>query len=68
MAHALVNFYEEDAWDVIPYSDIVFTDEHKENEIDEGTKMLVLWNDMKTKGKASSKSKKYPAEIVKISG
>ncbi len=62
MAYALVNFYEEDAWDVIPYSDIVFTD----NEVDEGTKMLVLWNDMKTKGKAS-KSKKYPAEIINIS-
>ena len=37
MAYALVNFYEEDAWDVIPYSDIVFTDEYKENEVDEGT-------------------------------
>ncbi len=67
MAYALVNFYEEDAWDVIPYSDIIFPDKHKENKVDEGTKMLVLWNDMKTKGKAS-KSKKYPAEIVKISG
>ena len=32
MAYALVNFYKEDAWDVIPYSDIVFTDEYKENE------------------------------------
>ena len=67
MAYALVNFYEEDAWDVIPYSDIIFTDKHKENEVDEGTKMLVLWNDMKTKSKGC-KSKKYPAEIVKISG
>lgn len=65
MAYALVNFYEEDAWDVIPYSDIVFTDEHKETEVEDGTKMLVLWKDAKSK-KASKR--KFPAEIVKTSG
>ena len=63
MAYALVNFYEEDAWDVISYSDIIFTDEHKENEVEDGTKMLVLWKD--TKSKKASK-KKFPVEIVKI--
>ena len=33
MAFALVNFYEEDSWDVIPYSDIVFTDQNTENVV-----------------------------------
>ncbi|XP_028418328.1 uncharacterized protein LOC114543623 [Dendronephthya gigantea] len=64
MAYALVNFFEENAWDVIPYSDIVFTQEHKQNEIENGTKMLVLWKD--TKSKKATK-RKFPAEIVKIS-
>ncbi|XP_028419162.1 uncharacterized protein LOC114544867 [Dendronephthya gigantea] len=38
--------------------------EHKQNEIENGTKMLVLWKD--TKSKKATK-RKFPAEIVKIS-
>lgn len=65
MAFALVNFYEEDSWDVIPYLDIDFTDQHKENEVNERTKMLVLWKDSKSK---KATNRKFPAEIVKILG
>ena len=65
MAFALVNFYEEDSWDVIPYSDIVFTDQNTENVVIEGSKMLVLWKDSKSK---KANKRKFPAEIVKISG
>mgnify|MGYP002804371607 CR=1 FL=1 len=65
MAFALVNFYAEDSWDVIPYSDIVFTYQNTEKVVIEGTKMLVLWQDSKSK---KAIKRKFPAEIIKISG
>ncbi len=49
MAFALVHFYQENAWDIIPISDIVLDDEQKEKEALEGTRMLVLWRDVKSK-------------------
>ena len=66
MAFALVNFYQEDMWDVIPYSDIILDAKHEENDTVEGIKTLVLWRDIKGKGKG--KFSKVPAEIIKISG
>ncbi len=67
MAFALAHFYQENAWDIIPCSDIVLDDEQKEKEALEGTRTLVLWRDVKSKGKVN-KQFKFPAEIVKISG
>ena len=66
MAFALVHFYQEDMWDIIPYSDIILDDEHEESDAIEGIKTLVLWREMKGKGKGNSS--KVPAEIIKISG
>ena len=64
MAFALVNFYQEDAWDVIPSSDIFLDEKHKGNDSLVGIKTLVSWRGVKrSKGKSQ-----YPAEIIEISG
>ena len=64
MAFALVNFYKENTWDIIPYSDIILNDKHKgEDALElEGVKTLVVWKDSK------GKPIKAVAQIIKISG
>ncbi len=66
MAFALVSFYKENTWDVIPYSNIILEDENIEKNAVVGLKTLVIWRDLKAKGK--DKEIKVPAEILKISG
>lgn len=66
MAFALVHFYNENTWDVIPYSDVIFEDENMRKHAREGFKTLVLWKDAKTRG--NGKLQKFPAEIIKVSG
>ncbi len=66
MAFALMSFYKESTWDAIPYSDIILEDENIEKNAVVGLKTLVIWRDLKAKGK--DKETKVPAEILKISG
>ena len=64
MAFALVHFYKEDTWDVIPYSDIILEDKNVEENTIVGSRRLVTWRDSKTRGKG--KEMKVPAEIWKF--
>jgi hypothetical protein len=67
MAFALVHFYQEDAWDVIPSSDIILGEKHQENDTVVGIKTLVSWQGDKGK-RSKGKYAEYPAEIIKIAG
>lgn len=72
MSFALVKFYEEDTWEVIPVGNIILEERHRGLESLEGLKTLVIWEDpssSKGKGKARTKyAQKVPAEIIKVSG
>ena len=64
MAFAIVNFYKENMWGIIPYSDVILNDKYngKDSIELEGLKTFVVWKD------AKGKSTKAAAEIIKISG
>ena len=47
MAFALVHFYKEDSWDVIPSTDLIIEDKNMQKEALVGLKTLVIWRDIK---------------------
>lgn len=66
MEFALVHFYKEDSWDVIPSTDLIIEDKNMQKEALVGLKTLVIWRDIKARGKG--KETKVPAEILNVSG
>jgi hypothetical protein len=61
MSFALVNFYEEDSWDVVRMADVSLQDEQKA-----GTMMDL--EDVNWKSDSMKKAITAPAEIMKVSG
>ena len=70
MAYALVKFYEEDTWEVIPVCDLQLEEHDKQRENLEGVKTIVLWEDTSksSRGKGKTQTLKAPAEVIKVSG